>query len=549
MTFLHPEFLYLMLPPVLVLFYFILTQESPTEQFFSAPVFARLQVNEKRLTPRQRNGIYLVIFILLIIAMAQPVIIEATMKAKVPAQEVTVALDISASMQTRDLYPSRLAVAKQKLMRFISSADTERIGILVFGKDVYLLSPPSGDKAVLRQMLKAFKPDVQKGTDIMALLAAADAVMRPSSSRNLLLLSDGGDQRDFSDAIAFAKQKNIRLFILGTATQEGGVLTRGGTPVMYGGKAVVTALNPGLKTLAVATGGHYLRAAIGSDDIAAMTVAIRTHEAGGGKGVKEIKRYGQLFILPLGLALVLLLFANASMSRRERVAVPPALLMGLLLFGHTLRAEPFDYELLDEANRYYESGQYLRASNAFYRYAKHHDNDAQALYDSAHALYRAGNFKAAAAQWGSIHTKDRLLQFATLHNLGNARAMLGGEENLVAAIKAYTRALRLQNDPQTRENLEIVRGRLMRLRRKKVRANTVPQPGGQKHSAKHSQTLAPHSADAKRSPSEDSAKAKQVQMSDYEAAMWVKTLRRQRKTHLYKMTPNTAEGGQNVAPW
>lgn len=566
MSFLHPEFLYLMLPPVLVLFYFILTQERPTAQLFSERIFARLQVNEKRLTPRQRNTLYLFVFILLIIAMAQPVITEMTVKARVPAQEVTVALDISASMQTRDLYPSRLAVAKQKLMQFIESAKTERIGILAFGKDVYVLSPPSSDKAVLRQMLRHFEPDAyaQKGTDIMALLAAADSVMKKSSSRNLLLLSDGGDKRDFSDAAAYAKEKKIRLFILGTATQKGGVLTRGGRPVMYGDKAVVTALNPGLEALAEATGGYYLPAVIGSDDITAMTAAIRTHEAGSGEGVKEIRRYGQLFIIPLGFALLLLLIANASMSRRERVAVPPAVLFGLLLFGHTLpvQAVQFDYELLEDANRYYARGQYLRAANTYYRYGKHNDNDAEAMYNSAHALYRSGNYEAAAELWGKIHTKKHLLQFAILHNLGNARAKLGGEKNLATAIKAYTQALHLQNDPQTRENLEIVRGRLMRLMRKKTQVEAAPkmQPGKRKSAgkpmekiaAKNARDAAPDTmehAQSEMRPSEGSGTAKRVQMSDYEAAMWVKTLQQQRETHLYKITPETAKGEQSVTPW
>jgi Ca-activated chloride channel family protein len=565
-TFLHPEFLYLMLPLVLILFYFILTQKEPAAVLFESRIYARLRVNEKRLSLRQRNIIYLLAFILLIAAMAQPVIEEATVRVKAPEQELMVAIDISASMQSKDLYPSRLAVARAKLLQLIDRAESERIGILAFGKDVYVVSPPSGDKAALRQMLEHFEPDAyaEKGTDMMALLAAANSAMHEAPRKNLLLLTDGGDLRDFSGAAAYAKANKMHLYILGTATPGGGPLILDGTPVMKEGRAVETSLNPSLRALAASTGGLYLSAAIGASDITALTAELRRHAEGGSDGVREIRRYGQLFILPLGFALLLILVANASMSKRERVAVPPALLLGMLLFGGgaPLHAEPFDYELLEEAKTYYEKRDFPRAARTFYRYAKHKDNDPRALYDSAHALYRAGKYEAAAALWGSIRAKERHLQFNILHNLGNAYAMQGGEEQLQAAIKAYRKALYLQNDPRTRENLEIVRGRLMRLMQEKLRTQRGASPlSGSKQpqskpmdrsAANRAESPAAESTDedaGEAKPTEATGEAKTAQMSDFEAAMWMQSLQRQTRTHLYRISPESAKGGEHVDPW
>lgn len=567
MTFLHPEFLYLMLPPVLLLFYFILTQKDPTAELFDSGIYTRLLVNEKRLSLRQRNIIYLIALVLLITAMAQPVITEAKIRVKAPEKTLSVALDISASMQTGDLYPSRLAVAKAKLLQLIDAAEAERIGILAFGKDVYAVSPPSSDKAVLRQMTEHFKPDAyaEEGTDLMALLAAARSVTESGTRLDLLLMTDGGDRPDFSDAIAFAKASNIRLFVLGTATPEGAPLEKKGSIFLPEGKPVVTRLNPALRELAEETGGAYRSADAGSEDVAALMAAWRGSAERGADGVKEINRYGQLFILPLGLALLLLLVATSSLSRRQTIAVPPAFLLGLLLLGNgvAVRAEPFDYELLGEAKALYASKQYARAANAFYRYAKRSDNDPRALYDSAHALYRAGNYEAAAALWGRIRPKERRLQFDTLHNLGNAHAMLGGEEHLQAAIKAYQRALYLQNDPQTRENLEIVRGRLMRLMREKLglgngAVSLPPQRGANADGLSRERTTGDTGV-AKREdgasdeggpkPSEASGEAVPQRLSDFEAAMWMKRLQRQSQTHLYRITPSSAEGGRNADPW
>jgi Ca-activated chloride channel homolog len=564
MTFLHPEFLYLMLPPMLVLFYFILTQASPTAGIFNPRIFAKLEVRQKRLSFRHRNMLFLAVFILLIIAMAEPVIIEAKVMVKAPERTLTVALDISASMRTTDIFPSRLAVAKAKLLELIDAARTERIGIMAFGKDVYAIAPPTGDKMVLRQMAAHFNPDAyaEKGTDIGTLVAAADGFMQKAPHRDLLILTDGGERRDFSQVAGFAREHHIRISVLGVGTGQGAPLVVSGQTVTHDGKPVVTRLNPALPALATATGGYYATATTGAKDIDALMAALRKDMPGGEDGVKEITRYGQLFILPLGLALLLLLIATSSLSPRERVPVPPVILLAVLCCTGSpqLHAAQFDYELLAQANTLYAAGKYRRAANAYYRYAKRKGNDMQALYDSAHAFYRAGEYETAAELWNSIRSKELQLQFRSYYNLGNAEAMLGTEEHLVKAITAYQKALDLENDVQTQENLAIVRGRLMRLMQKKMQYenaapgadNTRPnaQGSGQEAQAQPKEKRAStQKQKGEQKPSEAAGKANTAQMSDYEAAMWMRSLGQHSPTRLYKITPGRAKGGRDVDPW
>lgn len=566
MSFLHPEFLYLMLPPVLLLFYFILTQKEPTAQLFDARVYERLRVNEKRLGLLHRNLIYLVIFILLITAMAQPVIHEATIKVAEREAVLTVALDISASMRTDDLYPSRLAVAKAKLLQLIDAAKHERVGVLAYGKDVYVLAPPTRDRALLRSMVERFEPDAyaEKGTNVMGLLAASGSVLGAEGERALILMTDGGDERDFRGAIAYANKADIRLYVLGIGTPQGAPLLLNGTPVMRNGKPVVTRLNPELHTLASGTGGVYVPLVTGSADTASLLKHLRERCGDAPGGVREVKQYGQLYILPLGFALFLLLIATSSMSRRETIAVPPMLLLGMFLFGQAgnLQAAAFDYELLGDAKRLYEEGAYPQAANAYYRYAKRNDDDPRALYDSAHALYRAGRYAAAAALWDGIRTKDRHLQFMALHNLGNAYAMQGGEEQLIAAVEVYQKALHVENDPLTRENLERVRGRLMRLMQQKLvakekttamregrgaEADAGTQPARSDGAVSAPETPLGRGNDGASESADEMPTA--AKMSDYEASLWLRTLNRQAQTHLYKLTQTDGEGGSDAPAW
>ena len=552
MTFLHPEFIYLMLPPVLVLFYFILTQKEPMADYFDDETLKKLRVDEKRLTLRQRNLLYLAVFILLILAMAQPVIEEARYKVGASRPSVVAAIDISASMRTPDVYPSRLAAAVKKAEVFVEAAGREKIALLAFGRDVYLVSPFTRDRRALHRLLEGL--DVsgtgERGTDLMAVLEAAAGMLEKEPVKNVFLLTDGGRNGGLEAEAAYARAHGLRLYILGTGTAGGTITDENGT-------AVPQPLNPALRDLAEATGGAYATEVSGQRDVLRLLSLMRKR-GGADEKEREVVRYGQLFVLPLGFALFLLLLATSSMSRRERVAVPSAwLLVWLLGSSPAVHAEMFDYELLRQAQRYYDAGQYGRAAGAWYRYARGNGDDARALYNSASALYRQGSYAAAAKLWAQVHTSDRLLQFSALHNLGNAYAKLGGTDRLKAAIRAYESALRLQNDPQTRENLERVKGRLMRLMRSRMGLATGVGRGGGEASGPHNVPKArkapvPKTAERKRKlpRNGDAGRTPPGEMSDFEAKMWYGRLDGSADaTHLYKITPETAKRRDDADPW
>jgi len=56
MSFLHPEFLYYMLPPLFILFGLLLTQKEAQASFFSEEVMNRLRVSANTLTLKARNA-------------------------------------------------------------------------------------------------------------------------------------------------------------------------------------------------------------------------------------------------------------------------------------------------------------------------------------------------------------------------------------------------------------------------------------------------------------------------------------------------------------
>ena len=119
MTFLHPEFIYLMLPVLLILFGLLLTQSDAQELIFAPESLAKLRVDTDQLSAKVRNLFYFLMFLFIILALAGPVIEKGSAKVKVKDDLFFVALDISDSMLCEDVYPNRLELGKKKIVELL----------------------------------------------------------------------------------------------------------------------------------------------------------------------------------------------------------------------------------------------------------------------------------------------------------------------------------------------------------------------------------------------------------------------------------------------
>jgi len=103
---------------------------------------------------------------LMILALARPVNTFQPQTADEEGIDLVVVLDLSGSMaavmdnlpedlkeyvgrKPRGIRPTRLDAAKAVIRDFISRRKTDRIGVIVFGKDAYVLSPPTLDYHLL----------------------------------------------------------------------------------------------------------------------------------------------------------------------------------------------------------------------------------------------------------------------------------------------------------------------------------------------------------------------------------------------------------------
>jgi Ca-activated chloride channel family protein len=94
-----------------------------------------------------------------------------------------------------DVPPTRLDAAKAVIRDFISRRKTDRIGVIVFGKDAFVLSPPTLDYQLLDLMVSKMELEVidGNGTAIGDAVGTAAARLRRSTAKSkaIILLTDG----------------------------------------------------------------------------------------------------------------------------------------------------------------------------------------------------------------------------------------------------------------------------------------------------------------------------------------------------------------------
>ena len=145
-----------------------------------------------------------VTYTLLITSLCRPQLDQSTQTILSSGVDIVLAVDLSASMLALDMSESdsqlvtRLDVVKDVIQEFIQQRKFDRIGLVAFSVDPYLVSALTLDKEHLRKNLDRLKVGLthQTGTNIGSALAEGINRLRPleSKSKILILLTDGKDE-------------------------------------------------------------------------------------------------------------------------------------------------------------------------------------------------------------------------------------------------------------------------------------------------------------------------------------------------------------------
>lgn len=304
----------------------------------------------KKLTPfltssksvgRSRLRLFLFSLSLLcfVIALARPQAGRGQQAIKSEGIELMIAVDVSNSMLSEDIKPSRLAFAKSEIMRLLDLLSGDKVGLIAFAGSATLVSPLTTDKAALKMFVESLSPlSVEnQGTDFRrAISEAKDAFERGgvdpdegvTVTRVVLIASDGEDQEQGAlDAAKKAALDGIRIFTIAFGTERGGPIPirdeRGylrGYKKDSSGKEINTQVKgTALKELAQAGKGSFFHIAFGAND--AHTIRAELDKLEKAQFASDVttsydEKFQYFIILGLLFALVELLIGDRQSAGR-----------------------------------------------------------------------------------------------------------------------------------------------------------------------------------------------------------------------------------------
>ncbi len=205
-------------------------------------------------------GAFLLTLLTLACALARP-----STDAKQPLERATImlAIDVSLSMQSTDVAPTRIAAAQQAAKEFVQQLPAGyNVGLVSFAKSANVLVSPTKDRASIDQAIDALQlaEATATGEAVFTCLSAIQSV--PADGANgapparIVLLSDGYRTagRPIEDAAAAASSANVPVSTIAFGTDEGTVQIQGQVQRVPVDRA-------SLQKLAEITRGHYYEAA------------------------------------------------------------------------------------------------------------------------------------------------------------------------------------------------------------------------------------------------------------------------------------------------
>lgn len=170
-------------------------------------------------------------WIALVVALMRPQWLEPHTESRAEGYDLMLAVDASHSMDALDFASegqqvTRMSVVKGVMGRFIDQRAGDRIGLIVFGSQAFVLSPLTLDRDAVRSLLNELVTSIAgQGTAIGDALGVGVKRLRhrPEGSRVLVLVTDGENTAGTIppiEAARLAAREGVRIYVIGVGSQQ-----------------------------------------------------------------------------------------------------------------------------------------------------------------------------------------------------------------------------------------------------------------------------------------------------------------------------------------
>ncbi|MFT5349632.1 MAG: Ca-activated chloride channel family protein [Planctomycetota bacterium] len=354
---------------------------------------------------------------------------------------LVIALDLSHSMDSNDISPSRLERARFKVADILNQHGEGQAALLVYAGDAFTVTPLTDDMATIASQLPALAtgimPSQGNRTDL-ALLKAEELLKGAGhSTGDILLVTDEIDLPRLESQARELKQNGYRISVLGIGTEHGAPVVKydGSFLKDRRGEIVIPVLDDlPMRELAKMAGGNYRKMTPDDSDIQFLLNGISQNA---NKQQGSVSEFETDVWHEQGPWLVLLLIPLAALAFRRGYLI----VLVILIMPIPDTAQAFEWESLwlradQRAKRELDAGNSQAATELF--------NDPS--WKGA-AQYRAGDFQA------TVDSLEAIEDVEARYNKGNALARLGQFEEAIASYNQVLELMPEHEDAQHNKTL------------------------------------------------------------------------------------------------
>jgi len=175
--------------------------------------------------------IKVLIFLLLLIALASPIVVDKSNPLNRHGKEIVLAIDASGSMNASGFDVddalsngerlSRFELSKIVAKEFIKKRSEDNVGVVLYGDFAFIASPITYEKEIVSEMIEYLTQGMAGQNTAIgeAIAMSVRAFLRAKGESKIIILLTDGEHNSGSisvkDALRLAQEQNIKIYTIG----------------------------------------------------------------------------------------------------------------------------------------------------------------------------------------------------------------------------------------------------------------------------------------------------------------------------------------------
>lgn len=422
----------------------------------------------------------LVGLLLVVVSLAEPRFDKQIRTMKASGVDLVLVVDLSRSMDAKDVEPSRLERARREITDLFRVLQSDRVGLVVYAGSAFPRLPLTEDLGAVQLVLSEMDTTTfdAQGSALGSAIRSGVKLATGSSSpagKALLILSDG-EVHENDDALVAAQEAadaGVTIYAMGIGEQTAPIPVPGGWLTWKGEQVMTTPDDTVLKEVARMTGGAYVKSVASPADVVGlyegeMRQKLQVVE----RDAQQRETWRSAFQYPLTTGLMLLLLGAWLGDGQRAFGAVTAVLVAVLALS---TSTPAVAGTLAEADRLYREGAYDAAARELTELSLEQPTNPGIHDRLGAARYRAGDYDGAARAWETAGRLTGGTDTRALYNAGNAHWKAGRLEEAAERFGDV-----LAQDPghvQAQKNADVVNKEIAARRQIQPPPPPEPKPG------------------------------------------------------------------------